>query len=142
MIREATNEDVPAIVEMGLKFLSQSDYRYLLAENRQQIAETSRFLIANERGVIFVDDNHGLIGMIGMLLYPHHFSGELIAGELVWWVDPMHRGRGVRLVRQAEQWAFGHGARRIQMIAPSREVGRVLERLGYPPIETAHQKTL
>ena len=143
MIRPATIEDIPQIVSMGRAFLSSTPYREALVENIDQIAATSRFLIESDQGVIFVvDEQDGLSGMIGMLLFRHHFSGELVAGELVWWMDHEHRGTGVRLLKQAEQWAARNGAQRIQMIAPNEDVGRIYQRLGYAPIETAYQRTL
>lgn len=143
MIREATIEDVPAIADMGLDFLATDDYQGVLSENRAQIEATSRFLITDQNGVIFVAETPvGLVGMISMLAFTHHFSGERVAGELVWWVKPAHRGIGIRLLRRAEQWAAESGARRIQMIAPNESVAHIYERLGYTMIETAYQRTV
>lgn len=143
MIREATLDDVPAIVDMGLQFLRTSDYKEALGENPTQIAATVNWLIADKNGVVLVADyDCGLIGMIGLLIFTHHFSGESIAGELAWWVNPEHRGFGVRLLKAAERWAAERGAERMQMIAPSGEVGRIYERLGYTLVETAYQRNL
>jgi histone acetyltransferase (RNA polymerase elongator complex component) len=59
-----------------------------------------------------------------------------------WWVEPEHRGAGVRLVREAEKRAKEAGAQRIQMIAPTKQVGAIYERLGYAFIESAYGKRL
>ncbi len=80
--------------------------------------------------------------MIGLVLYPHHLSGEWTAGEVFWWVEPEARGEGLQLMKQAEAWARGRGAAAIQMIAPSTQVGVIYRRYGYAPIETTYSKRL
>ena len=143
MIREATETDLPRCVEMGRHFWRASGYAAIIAENPAQMLAIGERLVSEPNGVLFVADLDGaLVGMIGMLIFPHHLSGELTAGELFWWVEPSHRGLGVRLMRRAEVWAVAHGAVAIQMIAPVADasIGRVYERLGYVAIETGYQR--
>jgi len=142
-IREATLADVPALVAMGADFLHTTSYARLVADNPAQMDRLARQLIASDDGLLLVADAGALVGMIGVLVFPHHLSGERIAGELFWWVDPTVRGAlGVRLLRQAEGWAVTRGATALQMVAPDRRVGVLYERLGYAPIETAYQRRL
>lgn len=142
-IREATESDVPAIVEMGRQFRNETVYASRLPENVEQITATARRIVASPDGTVLVADRDGvLIGMIGLLLFTHHFSGERTAGELCFWIDPAHRGHGVRLLYRAERWAREHGATTLQMIAPTPEVGALYTRLGFTEIETAFQKEL
>jgi GNAT superfamily N-acetyltransferase len=142
-IREATEADLPAVVAMGRRFRNETGYAQLMPENVDKITSTSRLLITSSDGVVLVVDRGGvLIGMIGVLVYPHHFSDVRTAGELYFWVDPAYRGYGVRLLRRAEQWARAHGAVMMQMIAPTPDVCLLYERLGYTAIETAFQKDL
>ena len=142
-LREATVDDLPQIVAMGRAF-REAHYAEFIVENVPRMETQARALIEGESSLLLVAEGpSGLVGMIGMMLFPHFLSGELVAGELFWWVDPDHRGfAGLRLLKQAEKWAVEHGAARIQMIAPTLEVGRIYRRLGYQWIETGFQKTV
>lgn len=143
MIRDATIDDVPRLVEMGRRFWADSPYRLTLTENPAQMATIAERLVTQADGVVLVAATpFGLVGMLGLLLFAHHLSAELVAGEVFWYVEPEHRGAGLRLLKQAEEWARAHGARRLQMIAPDTRVGQVYARFGYTPVEVAYQKDL
>lgn len=145
MIREATLDDVPQLVEMSRQFRAQSLYRTTFVDNPEQLAATITGLITGPSSVMLVlTAEDRLIGMIGLLLHPHLFDAVMTAGELVWWVEPEARGSGagVELLRAAEAWAVEKGAARIQMVAPSVRVGEFYEREGYTFIEMNYQKTL
>jgi GNAT superfamily N-acetyltransferase len=142
-IREATMDDIPVLVSMGQQFRASSAYAAHLPENTTQMAAIAKRLIASPEGLVLVATRDGqIVGTIGVLLYPHHFSGLPTAGELWFWVTPEHRGYGVRLVRRAEQWAQRQGATTMQMIAPTPEVGTLYRRLGYTALEVAYTKEL
>jgi GNAT superfamily N-acetyltransferase len=139
-IREATLGDVPRLVEMGARFLA-STYAGSLTDNPVQMAHLAKHLITLETGLVLVAERSGrVVGMIGMLIFPHVLSGELCGGELFWWVDPEARGVGLRLLRRAETWAIDRGAVRLQMVAPTPDVGALYERLGYAFVETAYSR--
>jgi GNAT superfamily N-acetyltransferase len=141
--RPATAADVDAIVAMGQRFLAQSVYRGHLADNPGQVRTLATSLIASPEGdVLVADDGDGLVGMLAIVAYPHHLSGEWVAGEVAFWVDPAARGIGLRLLRDAERWARAHGAARLELIAPTPEVERLYARLGYRPVERTYHRAL
>lgn len=143
MIRRATDADVPRLVEMGRAFLAGTRYAGAIRENPAQMAETAAGLIASEAGELLVAERGGqVVGMIGLLLYTHPLSGDRVASELFWWVDPDHRGQGIALLRAGERWARACGAVALQMIAPSDDVERLYERLGFVRIEAQYQRGL
>ncbi len=107
-----------------------------------RIAASVTFLLENPDAAIFLSGNGTPTGMIAMLAYDHPFSGERIAFEVVWWVDPEARGDGLRLLRAAEEWARDQGIKKMQMIAPNERVGVLYQRLGYLPVETSFQRSL
>ncbi|KKL86125.1 hypothetical protein LCGC14_1947880, partial [marine sediment metagenome] len=74
----------------------------------------------------------------------HYVSGELIAGEVVWWVDPEARTRrtGLKLMRKAEETAMGMGAVKMQMVAPNERIGKLYEHFGYTKVESTYQRNL
>ncbi len=141
-VRRATMADIPAIVRMGCLFLASSAYRDVLRENPAQMAAFAEVLIGREDGYLAVmDEDTKAVGMIGFLAVPHFFSGDVIATEVIWWLDPDARGAGRLLLDAAEGWAHEIGAVAIQMIAPDPRVGRLYERRGYRFVESAWQKT-
>jgi len=143
VIRPATMEDVPALVAMGRQFAQTEMYRDVLRENPEQMAIVAGNLIGHESGAILVLERDGiLVGMIGLVCTLHFLSGEMYAGEVFWWVTPGQRGDGVRLLRAAESWAIEHGAKALQMIAPTERVGQFYDRMGFTRTEISYQKEL
>lgn len=142
-IRLAESEDLSAILRLGEQFRAASPYRDVLVQNDEHAQIILRKLIRGEGGAMWVADRAGeVVGMIGMILFPHYFSGELMASELLFYVDPMSRGMGLKLLRAAEAWAVACGARSISMIAPTEDIGRIYARFHYQPSERAYVKRL
>src|SRR5215475_9331429 len=98
-IRAATVADVPRLVALGASFITQTAYRTLLPVNGDQIAGLLERLIADAQGVVFVlERDDVVIGMIGMYGFVHPISGERVASEVFWWVEPDVRGSGLKLL--------------------------------------------
>lgn len=143
MIRQATAEDLGTLVEMGLRFIASTSYRGRLAANPGQIAHLMQGLIWADDGTLLVAEDDGKIaGMIGVCIYVHPISGERIAGELFWWMQPEQRGDGVKLLKAAEAWADEKCAVRMQMIAPDEKVAKAYQALGYGRLEEVWQRDL
>lgn len=142
MIREATEADVPQLVEMGLHFL-RLHYADKLKENPEQIAKTLRDLLANPQGKVLVGGNGHIQGVVGFVVYPQLFSGEPVAGELFWYVEPEARGRlGLELLREAERTAVKMGAETMQMVSPSETTSKLYEKLGYEYVDAQYMRRL
>ena len=144
-IRDATHADVPRLVEMGCRFIAETTYAQHIQTSPEALSTFALRLIDDESGLLLVavngDDQPQ--GMIGMLIYPHFMSGERVAAECFWWVNPAERGTtGLRLFKRAEAWAIAHHAMRIQTVAPSPDVERIYQRLGYTWIEAAYSRTV
>lgn len=143
MIRRATHADIPRIVAMGATFI-EDVYPAAITFNGEAIATLTANLI-DGAGVVFVADCAGAVaGMIALVTVVQPMSGETIATELVWWMDPDARGgaEAIRLLSQAEAWAKSKGATRLQMIAPSDKVAAFYERLGFQRVEVAYMRAL
>jgi GNAT superfamily N-acetyltransferase len=141
MIRAATADDVPRLVEMGRRFRSETGYAKVLAENPAKMAELATQLAATG-GLLVSERNGALVGMLGYVIYPHFISGETTCNEAFWWVEPEHRGEGVKLLREAEKRAKEAGAKNMAMIAPNDRVANLYRRMGYEFVESAYQRTL
>lgn len=144
MIRAAELSDVPRLVAMGQRFLRETPYASRLVENAEQMRSTvTRMLDADTTAVFVAEDDDDLVGMIGMLCFVHPLSGESVGSELFLWVEPQARGiTGLRLLRRGEQWAINQGAQKLQMIAPTADVGTLYQHLGYERVEELYQRAV
>lgn len=142
MVRSATIEDVPRIVDMGVRFIETTKYRDFLRVDRDAMAATVCRLLDGAGAVFVCEQGYIVVGMIGVVLHRNLLSDDLQVGELFWWVEPEARGVGIRLLYAAEHWARGVNATSISMIAPTPEVADLYRRLGYREVETGFQKGL
>lgn len=141
MIRTATASDVPRLIEMGERFRSSSTYRKYLSGNSEQMRRFAEKIIDGD-GLLVSERSGKIVSMLGFVVFPHFMSGETTGGEVFWWVEPEHRGEGLKLLRAAEKCARSVGAKRFQMIAPSEDVEKLYELMGYEYVESTYQKML
>ena len=144
VIRAATADDLDAIVTMAQAFLRETPYGTQIGTNPDRLRVFAWDLLQKDDAAIAVAESDGaVVGMIALWCFLHPFSGERIAAELVWWVNPETRGSaGVRLLKWAEAWAKDQGAVALQMIAPTDRVANFYERCGFVKIEVAYQRSL
>lgn len=143
IIRTATHDDVPRIVQLGCRFLTESGYAEHLTPDPIQMTATMEWLLSDPARVIFLSEVDGLVtGGIGLFVYTHPMSGLLTGVECFWYVAPEHRGHGKRLLERAESWAKDHGATTLQMVAPTPEIEHFYVRRGYAKVETTYSKGL
>lgn len=144
-IREATRDDLPRVVAMFARFVRESQYRQYIGNHPDHAARMMAQLIDREDWALFVvEQDDDVIGMLGLMLFDQPFSGERLATELFWWLDPEHRGHGGWLLKRGEKWAKAHGATRISMMAPADKprVAETYRRLGYAEVEHVYQRDL
>ncbi len=144
-VRQATLDDVPDVQAMFAEFVRTTQYQKYVGQNTDVSSALIAQLVAHEDGGLFVvQAEDGLIGMFGLMVYAHPFSGERVAVEAFWWLNPDRRGYGVFLLRRAEAWAKEKGAKRLAMMAPidKPRVAEIYEALGYHAVEITYQKDL
>ena len=112
MIRQATLDDIPAIISLGFDMRNESRYR-ALGYNYAKTAETLAIFIKKDFGFVVVDDQ--LRGFMIAICQPAWFSDDLVASEYCLYVAPEHRGGslGVRLIKSYKEWAQGMGAKLV-----------------------------
>lgn len=133
MIRQATAEDIPQLVEMGRAFHDHSGMPFAFNEVACERFITG--LVAG--GGVFIGPN----GMIGGTLAPAYADpGWLMAVEFSWWA----KGNGLGLLAAFEKWAADMGAQEVRMTSLARleRAGRILELKGYEPVEISYRKVL
>lgn len=145
IVRPATAEDREALLDMGAKFYTATDYPYPYCRGTTGVI--ADMMIAT--GLALVAEHDGrLVGMVGLVLTPFLFNAQFTeACEVMWWVDPDDResGAGMALLRAVEPACRAVGADRVRMMhlpnSPAH-VGALYQKLGYIPSEFSYTKDL
>jgi len=141
MIRVATVDDMPALIEMGRRFHAASPWADMPINEAHLTAHLTGF-IEGDNSVVFVLED--LTGGVGLFVSPVYFSDHTVAQEVFWYCESPRNGRG--LLEVAELWAANMGASRMSMICLEGKnteiVGKLYERRGYRPTEHTYMKAL
>lgn len=147
IVRPATNDDLPTLVEMARQFHAFAGFESLAPFCAGSTEETGRIIM--EHGVFLVAEAaEGLVGMIGLMIAPvSHNHAFRQAVELMWWVNPGDRARGIatELIAEAEAQAKAKGASTIMMIHLSNSpesAARTYRSRGYGELETVYMKAI
>jgi GNAT superfamily N-acetyltransferase len=144
MIRVATASDLPAMLGTARKFFVEGKLPMSLVDD-VWVANWTAFINMGI-GVVLMSEDAGVFhGAIGGLLVNDVNDGSKYLSEMFWYVDPEHRGTGMRLLHQFERAAKDHGATRITMVhlhAINERLGDIYTRLGYHKLETTYTKDL
>ena len=147
MIRFATAKDLDAVEPLGRKFFEEA--KHPGTWNGEHWKQTwSRVMELAGGFVLLWEEDGKLVGFLGGMLSQDPFSGEHVASENFWFVDPAHRkGLGaIRLLAAFEQHAKSAGCDRIYMVHLASLTPGALERLyqrrGYELVEQTFRKNL
>lgn len=143
MIRIATQEDIPRIVELGSRSLQDGPYAGLIRDVPAQAALCAHEVM--DRGRILLGEECGeVVGLLGFIVANHHFSGQKYAAEMMWYVEREHRkgGIAIKLLWEAEKQAKELGAEDMVFTAPNEDVSALYQRFGYHKMEVTYRKAL
>jgi len=145
-VRMAVPDDMHKVVELGRRFLLEGPYRGELEDNPEKATQFACSLLQHPSGRILVaDDGEKVVGVFAFFAYDHLFSGELTAVELIWYVEPESRPGGIalKLLAAGEKMAREMGCVKMQLTAPTEEVGNLYRYCGgYKKIEVSYQRKL
>ncbi|WP_368647805.1 N-acetyltransferase family protein [Castellaniella ginsengisoli] len=139
MMRPATLEDVPALVEMGAGMAAESPRWNRLTYSGERVGNTLRNLIESPDGLVLVGERSGglIAGGIAAIASPNWMSEEMIVQELALFVRPEFRGSilACRLICGLAEWAKLKGARWVEAgvstgVSPERTAA-LYQRLGF-----------
>jgi GNAT superfamily N-acetyltransferase len=141
-IRDATEQDLDAIVELGLEMHAESSYRDLRFDPGK-VRSFMSGLIVTQYVRVYEKDGQLLGGMAG-LITPTWFSDDLSATDIALMVSKEHRGSliAVRLIKDFVRWATDRGATQIRPGVTTGAVGdagaRLYEALGFEAVGTTY----
>lgn len=139
MIRAATPEDIPRMVDLGRVMHGESPTFCRVRFDADKLAATIASTITSAGGFAYVaEQGDAVVGGMLAMITPHYFSHDLVACDLALFMAPEHRGgmAAVRLLVLYVQWARSVGAVLVQLGAVAGDpaanemLARVCERLG------------
>lgn len=146
-IRLATAMDFPRIAPMLKQFYDYSEYDIPYSEDSVQL----QFLdtIGGPGEVVIAEHDGEPVGVIGFVVSPFPTNTNYLIGtEILWWVNPEHRGSVVakELVKTAEQLAkIKYNASHMVMSKLNNSpplVDVFYRRNGYKAMDTSYMKAL
>lgn len=136
-IREATAEDIPALVHMGWQFHVESRDAHLQFDP-DGFGQFMGALIASRDGVVLVGDGGFISGIVTPI--PHLAKDYRQVNECYFW----SAGKGARLWSAYEAWADRQGATRQVFSHPQGDRSEALKKLyarrGYRPFEFYYER--
>jgi len=144
MIREATESDLPRIVELGSRSLVDGPYAGIIKDVPAQSRKCAQAVLAGGKILLAESDDGSVVGLLGFILARHHFSDQPYAAELMWYVEPEHRKGGIalQLLWEAEKLAAKMGAETFLFTAPNEDVAAIYKRFGYTKLEVTYSKNI
>ena len=144
MIRDATADDLPRLLEMGEKFFNTAGWPEVVEWDVQSVEIMLLNLISSDNGVLLVIDEGEVTGMAAAMLFPFYFNLNHKCGqELFWWVEA---GGALALLAALEQKSKDAGANSFIMTNVDRlradALARVYRMRGYKPAENTFIKRL
>ena len=139
MIRLATHDDIPALIEMGREFVAQSSDAIVPFDEAGTV-DMFRSMIDADAACVFISDDGFICGVITAL--PYLSKKFTVANECFWYAE----SSGSDLFEAFERWAVQSGASRA--IISHRHCSRTpsFERLyrmrGYAPHEHYYVRDL
>lgn len=147
-IREATKNDVIDLTILGRQFIKEANMPHLGWDN----SKTHDFFLSaidQDHFCVFVqEEGDEVVGMFVGLATPCFFSHTVQTVEIMWYVDPDHRGSRAawRMVERFEGWSKEQGAASVSIvnlsILKADKVGKLYERKGYKMTENTFAKEL
>lgn len=135
MIRDASNGDIPQLLEWARKFHGISGIHAPFDD--ESVSGLLGRMIESPTAVVLKSET-GAIG--GMIIPAYCAPNWSIAVELFWWADR----DGLRLLRAFELWAAEVGAQEVRMtsLAAQPRATEILSRRGYAAAEISHSKVI
>lgn len=147
LIKNASQSDIPQIIELARKFHAVSGY-----ENIEFDEETvENILITSiDQGLCPIGVVDGkIVGFLAGLAYPAILNANVMVGtEIAWWVEPEFRGKkiAIQLLLRAEENARAKGLYCWSMMCLEKlnadGLENIYERLGYEKAERTYLRIL
>lgn len=116
LIRAPAYDDIPALIDMGSRIHEEGAYAFL-PFNREKVGALIASYIEEPdwRFGAVAEEDGALIGMMGGYVTDYFFCDELVACDVILFVERAFRGgsAAARLIEAFREWAAARGAREL-----------------------------
>lgn len=145
MLKLATIEDFDAIKSLALAFFEASPYQpFGVSTNRvEELIYVFLDAKKTDKLLLLWSDPHPT-GVLAAAAETNLFNYERMAGELMWYIDPRHRGLKVasKMLEAYEYWAAKIGCQFCTLVDLMGNLDKFYTRKGYERRETSYVKVL
>lgn len=144
VLRDATPDDVPRILEMGHAFLQATAYLGRVTPDEGHMRRLAEVTMQNGRMVLGEVDGR-VVGMFGMMVFDDLVRNVRVGEDVIIWVEMSARGTGLgaALFHEFTQWAKASGATKLRVSVYRDPVfERLLRRRGYEQADVVYEKDL
>lgn len=125
-------EDFDALFALAKEHCEERGYKY-----KEDLLKKYVLYGMDRTHTIVAEKDGEIIGVTNFYLMEHHFTGEMQAGKISWFVKKEHRGKiGMELLRAAEKAAKEYGAK-YYIASTSGKMPK-----DYEALETEYRKEL
>lgn len=147
MIREATHEDIPALVVMSRMFLDSTILKDIAPFDTDSAITTFKSYMDSDSAAVFVVETDVVCGFFTGILVPAYWNFNILcAQQCAWFVHPAYRSgiKSLKLLDTWEKWAKEHGATVFISGAKKdrnyKSMDRMLTKKKYNELESVHIK--
>lgn len=118
-IRLAEENDIDVCLEMGRKFYDTMEMAKMIPYCEDS-ASALFFTLLDNGFILLAEKDEEVVGMMGMMFSDYPYNREYqVCSELMYWLDPEHRGSSLasRMLKEAEAIAVVEGAVCVVMAA-------------------------
>lgn len=147
-IRLANMEDLEVVCDFAESFFDETPYAKSYVFSRRRVKEVIGGCLSSpvdKAVVILLESDTTPIGVLIAVAVQSIFSEDLLAQEIMWWVDPPYRGiSSLKLLEALEEWAKEFGMSYVSMgsVPEVTKLDRLYTRLGYTNTELAYIKDM
>lgn len=144
--RFAESQDIPRIIELGKRNVSNERYRKQLVDDDISIRLFVGSILAddNSRAIVYEFDGvvQGIFAFTASQNF-YYFGGKLVANMVIWSVAEPFRGKvSIKLLSYAQREARKMDVTRLIMTGPDAAFGSLAKHCGFEFLESAFIKEL
>lgn len=146
MLKLATHDDFPDIKRLALAFANASPYKDLGIDEERIDDIIVTFLQSDKRDriiLLWMKDGKA-VGILAGMIETNLFNMKKMAGDLMWWIDPEHRGgrAASEMMKALEYWARQRQCQILVMVDLLGNLNKLYTRKGFIQRETTYMKVL
>jgi len=149
MVRPVQQEEIPYLVSMGKRLHSESLFRSM-DYHEEMVEKLGRFASADDNfffQVIVHIETDVPVGMLIGMMQSTFFGLDKIAADMLFFVEPEHRGQCNAALREItthyRNWGFYRGAKRVYLITSTgiepERTAKAYEACGFKQVGTVHE---